>query len=161
MRQPQLQLPYLDVALQLLLFWQLRWLLFSLYVLRSLLLLRRLELQQQQQQEQQQEEEEEEQEHEEDLFAMRVRAEGEGVVVPDAELVERYAEQDEQAELGERADLPYDAISELLLELGSEYNACLELLVPLAADAELLLRLGDDAEPVSYTHLTLPTIYSV
>jgi len=156
MRRPPLQLPYLDVALQLLLFWQLRWLLFSLYVLRSLLLLGRLELQQQQQQEQQQEEEEEEQEHEEDLLAMRVRVEGERLVVSDAELVERYAEQAEQAEqaeLGERADLPYDAISELLLELGERvdrppYDAISELLLELgaAADAQLLLRLGDDAE---------------
>ena len=153
MRHPPLQLPYLDVALQLLLFWQLRWLLFSLYVLRSLLLLGRLELQQQQQQEQQQEEEEEEQEHEEDLLAMRDRVEGERLVVSDAELVERYAEQVEQAELGERADLPYDAFSELLLEVGERvdrppYDGFSELLLELgaAADAELLLRLGDDAE---------------
>ena len=154
MRQPLWRLPYLDVALQLLLFWQLRWLLFSLYVLRSLLLLGRLELQQQQQQQQQQqEEEEEEQEHEEDLLAMRVRVEGERLVVSDAELVERYAEQAEQAELGERADLPYDAISELLLEVGERvdrppYDGISELLLELgaAADAELLLRLGADAE---------------
>ena len=87
---------------------------------------------------------------------MRVRVEGEGLVVSVeryAELVERYAEQAEQAELGERADLPYDAISELLLELGERvdrqpYDAISELLLELgaAADAQLLLRLGDDAE---------------
>ena len=140
MRRPPLQLPYLDVALQLLLFWQLRWLLFSLYVLRSLLLLGRLELQQQQQQQQQQEEEEEEQEHEEDLLAMRVRVEGGRLVVSVeryAELVERYAEQAEQAELAELVDRPpYDAFSELLLQLGAADDACSELLLRLGADAE-------------------------
>ena len=70
MRQPPLQLPYLDVAVPVRLKWQLCWLLFSLYVLRSLLLLGRLELQHQQELQQEQEEEEE-QEHEEDRLEVR------------------------------------------------------------------------------------------
>ena len=64
MRQPPLQLPYLDVAVPVLL-------LLSLYVLRSLLLLGRLELQHQQELQQQEQEEEEEQEQEEDRLEFR------------------------------------------------------------------------------------------
>ena len=63
MRQPPLQLPYLDVAVPVLL-------LLSLYVLRSLLLLGRLELQHQQELQQEQEEEEE-QEQQEDRLEVR------------------------------------------------------------------------------------------
>ena len=55
-----------------------------------------------------------------------------------AELVERYAEQAEQAELAELVDRPpYDAFSELLLQLGAADDACSELLLRLGADAEL------------------------
>ena len=118
MWQPPLQLPYLDVAVPVRRQRQLGWLLFSLYVLRSLLLLGRLELQQQQ------------------LLPGRVlvllmhdQEEGVGLVVlflvvaeraRPVEQVLREVEQvlrEDEAEREEEADRLYDASSELLVRL--------------------------------------------
>ena len=75
----------------------------------------------------------------EERLAIRVRAEGEGLVVSGprqververyAERVERYAEQVERP-LAEQAERLYDAISELLARLGSDDDAEAELAEP-------------------------------